>query len=373
MPSPKSVKFLFGILSLLAALGILVCTLWPFDPIPQNEVSWLRSSQGMRFGKSGVVLSRERLTSDGKPTDSDSCGVEIWIQPAETQSVSTVLDFYKPDNPFQFLVRQYRDGLIVSRDFRDPNGKIRRSKIDLDHGLVAGKLILVTLSSSEKGTLLYLDGELREAYPKFRLTAAELTGQIILGTSPVNSQNWTGEIHGLALYTNSPTAVAAQEHLEEWQKSGGITAVSGDFKPIASYSFLEGRGETVHSQQNGGPDLFIPAHFFVPHQAFLTAPWNEFNPGWDYWQDLLRNVIGLMPLGIFLCVYLRFSYTPRNSILISLFGGFMLSLCVEIVQSCLPQRVSSMTDVLSNTLGTALGAYIGASPKMQQFLARIAL
>jgi VanZ family protein len=370
MSAQKSVRTILGALSLLAVLGILVCTLWPFQPFPPNEVSWLPESQGIRFGKSGVVLTRQPLSAESGVSTPKPCSLELWMRPVGTQAVSTVLDFYRPDNPFQFQVRQYHDGLIVSRDFPGLDGKLNRSKIDLDHGLGAGKLTFLTLSFSERGTFLYLDGVLKETYPKFSLSADELAGQLILGTAPVNSQTWLGEIHGLALYANDLSPETVRQHYQEWLMRAGQEDAEQSAR-IAAYFFREGQGQTIHAQPNGAADLLIPPHFAVPHQAFLTAPWNEFDPGWEYWADVVRNIIGFMPLGIFLCAFLSFTWAPRRAILLSVLAGFALSLIVEVVQAYLPQRVSGMTDILTNSSGAALGALIGASERTRRHLGRL--
>ena len=155
-------KTVLGALSLLVAMGILICTLWPFQPFPPNQVSWLQGSDGIRFDWAGVVLSSEPLQQRGDSVPAaSSASLEIWLKPSNTNDVSTVLDFYEAGNPFRFQIRQYLDGLIVSRDLRTLDGKLKRAKIDLDHGLQKDKLILVTLSSSPAGTSLYLNGELR--------------------------------------------------------------------------------------------------------------------------------------------------------------------------------------------------------------------
>jgi VanZ family protein len=353
----KSPQKLFGYLSLLMLFGILVCTLWPFNPLPPNRVGWLPNSQGLRFAGDGLVVSQKPLVASNS-LQNQGCTVELWIRPANVHSVSTILNLYQPDDAFQFLVRQYEDALIISHDFRDAHGRTKRSKIDVDSVLTAGQFSLITITSLES-TAVYLNGELKQSYPKYRLTQAELTGQIVLGTSAVDSEPWSGELQGLAFYAKELTPAEVRENSISWKS--GASAVEGQ-SLIARYTFTEGGGETIHGQQDGTPNLAIPLHYFVPYQAFLTVPWKEYEPGWDYWADVLRNILGFIPFGYFVCAYLRFKVSLRRAILIATVVSFTLSLGVEMAQSFLPQRVSSLTDVTTNTLGGMLGAVL-AGPK----------
>jgi hypothetical protein len=367
MPAPKNAKTILGVLSFLVIVGLFVGTMWPFQPFPPNEVRWLSGAQGIRVEESGVVLSRQPLSMEASLAGSNSCSVEIWVLPTAMEGTSTIMDFYHPGNPFQFMLRQYEDGLIVSQDVPGPNGKLKRAKIDLDHGLRAGQLTLITLSTSEKGTLLYLDGVLKESYPKFRFTPRELLGQIILGTSPVDSEPWMGEIRGLGFYASEESPAIAQEHYEEWRKDTSHKT-SEEPARIARYEFREGQGQTIRAQDSQGLDLWIPSYFFVPHKAFLKNPVKEFNSGWAYWSDVIENILVFIPLGLFLCSYFAMGRSPRLAIGLAILAGFAFSLSVESIQAYLPQRVSDGTDVITDTLGTALGAFLARSWMVRSLL-----
>jgi VanZ family protein len=367
MSPEHNARTVLGALSFSVTLGILICTLWPLDPFPRNKVSWLPGTNGIRFDWAGVVLSAQPLACGEKSALKGSASLEIWLKPSETQSVYTVLDFFGSGSPFRFRLRQYRDGLIVSRESRVADGRLERAKIDLDHGLQAGKLTLVTLTSTDKGTTLYLDGAVKQTYPKFRIAASDLSGQVVLGTAPVDSQPWIGEIHGLAVYDVELTPTVVQEHFLQGDKLDRPTNAE-HLDAVASYTFSEGQGNMIHSQGRCGADLQIPTYFRVPHQAFLRLPWNEFDPSWEYVADVLRNIVGFLPLGIFLCGYLVLAQPRNKAILTTVLAGCALSLCIEILQAYLPQRVSGTTDILTNTLGTALGAFIGGSVKLRLLL-----
>jgi glycopeptide antibiotics resistance protein len=69
--------------------------------------------------------------------------------------------------------------------------------------------------------------------------------------------------------------------------------------------------------------------------------------------DVLRNVLGFMPLGIVFC------WRRRSAFLwLALAAGFSLSLSLELLQSVIPGRSSSMVDLLSNSVGALAGGLL---------------
>src|SRR5271165_371800 len=60
--------------------GILLVGLWPLTPHPKNQVAWLESGNGLRFGPYGTILSADAFN----PTDLEGgapCSLEIWSKP----------------------------------------------------------------------------------------------------------------------------------------------------------------------------------------------------------------------------------------------------------------------------------------------------
>jgi glycopeptide antibiotics resistance protein len=72
---------------------------------------------------------------------------------------------------------------------------------------------------------------------------------------------------------------------------------------------------------------------------------------------VLINIVGFIPLGFFLGVFLA----RRTKLAVAIIaaaatlGGAAISLFIELVQSQIPVRTSSVADLVSNTLGAGLG------------------
>jgi VanZ family protein len=363
----RAKKYL-GILCGMVIFGVLICTLWPFNPFPSNRVSWVPEVNGIRFGNQGVVISNAPLIAGAADTGK-SCSLELLLQPAQIKGVYTILDFYVPGNPGQFLVRQWTDGLLVSRNVLDAGNKVKTEKLDVAHAFQRGKLLSLTIASGPNGTVVYLNGRQAQAFPKFMISKSNLSGQIVMGTSAVDYEPWPGEIRGLAIYSKELTREEVFRHYENWAAGGGEPLDAEAM--IARYAFTEGTGHEIHNAVASGPDLEIPRSFRVPYNTLLKSPGKEFRANWSYLNDLLLNIAGFVPVGFLICAYLGVTQSRRNAILYAILAGGLLSFVIEVLQAYIPGRTSGMTDIITNTLGTVLGAVLVQSNLVRIILRRM--
>jgi hypothetical protein len=126
--------------------------------------------------------------------------------------------------------------------------------------------------------------------------------------------------------------------------------------PIAVYSFDEGTGDLAHNQIDPATDLLVPERYFNLHPKFLAWPWREWYPGSSYYKYMAVNIVGFIPLGFVFCAYLSAVSSTKRELMWTVILGFAVSLTIETLQAFLPTRESGMTDIITNTLGTALGA-----------------
>jgi glycopeptide antibiotics resistance protein len=99
----------------------------------------------------------------------------------------------------------------------------------------------------------------------------------------------------------------------------------------------------------------------------------EFNPDWTYVKDVMVNIAGFVPLGVVLCAYVVWTKTPKTAILYTILAAASMSFVVEVRQAYIPRRVSGMTDIITNTLGAALGAFLARSAVVNGILGRMKL
>ncbi len=343
---------MYGGSSTLVFVGIVVACLWPFQS-PPNQVAWLDHGNGVRFGDYGTIVSRGAVMPEWPV--SNSWTLEIWLRPEKAYESDTILAFYNPQRPRGFSLTQWNTDVVVqnkswSKEY-EPGGREPWGR----HTLQGTHVVFLSLASGPEGTSAYIDGNLVSVAREFRLPASGLSGQLVVANSPVDNDGWSGDLRGLALYSRELTEAQIFRHYATWTRTGRPDVAPGE-GAVALYLFNEHSGDVIHNQVRSGANLYIPGRFLEVHQALLKRPWNEYRSDWGYWKNILINVAGFVPLGFFLYGYLSLGLGIRHAVLITILAGALLSLTMETLQSFLPTRDSGMTDIITNTLGTALGA-----------------
>jgi hypothetical protein len=191
------------------------------------------------------------------------------------------------------------------------------------------------------------------------------------GNHPLVEDGWQGQLKALAIYDRALTEAQVLQNYNAWTTNQN--AEIKNESPIALYLFNEGSGAIVHNEMSSEADLRIPERFFVLHAPFLKTPWAEFQSGWSYWKDVLINIGGFVPLGFFFCAYFVSVRRLNRAVLATIVVGGLVSLTIEVLQAFLPTRDSGMTDIITNTLGTAVGTALYSSKSVQGIFAEVGL
>lgn len=302
----------------------------------------------------------------------NSCSLEIWLEPRRVRSSGTILAFYWPaSGVVPFGLRQSLGDLKLERRSQDPSAE--RTKLYVDDVFSHLKPVFFTISSGEAGTAIYVDGALVKKSTNFRFSSHDLTGQLVVGNAPATTDSWSGQVRGLAVYNRELPAAEVSQHFSQWT---GVRATStqpdlaGSDGIVARYLLDEGKGNVVHNQVDSATNLLIPERFFVLREPFLERPWDEFRSDWNYWKDVGINIGGFIPLGFFFAAYFAVIGKIKRAIWLAIALGFAVSLTIEVLQAFLPTRDSGMTDLITNTLGAALGAVLWAWILKQHWFAR---
>ncbi|MGH9397298.1 MAG: VanZ family protein [Terriglobia bacterium] len=333
--------------------GILVACLWPFHS-PKNEVAWEGYGNGIRFGSHGTILSSGVINPvDGR--EQSAWTLEMWLRPASAYESRTILAFYNPQRPSGFSLHQSMTDLLAESGRWNEEHSSRARKFYISDVFRHRDLALLTLTFGSQGTKVYINGKLARAAQQFRLTRKDFTGQLVVANSPVENDSWPGELRGLALYSRELSGAQVLQHYDSWTQTGRPNATQ-DERAIAVYLFNEHFGNVIHNEVGSGVNLYIPKQYLELHHTLLARPWDEYYGGRNYWKNVLINIGGFIPLGFFFYAYLALILRVRRAALTTIIIGGFISLTVETLQAFLPTRDSGMTDIITNTFGTAMGA-----------------
>jgi hypothetical protein len=247
--------------------------------------------------------------------------------------------------------------LVLRIDIRDGRYRTRTARLYDGDIFRRGKPLFITITSNGGQTSVYIDGALAETAPKFPLSGKDFEGRLIVAAAPRVDDSWSGLLRGLAVYDEALSPAQVLYHYATWVKNGRPEVAENE-RAVALYLFDERAGHVIHNRAPAGTDLYIPDRYLVLDQVFLEPFWEEFRPGWSYWNDVLVNIMGFVPFGFLICAYLSLAGQIKRPVLVTILLGFMVSLTIETLQAFLPTRDSGTTDLITNTLGTCLGVWL---------------
>ena len=219
--------------------------LWPFHT-RKNEVTWLGGNNGLRFGRNGTVISSGAFPMT-RAEGGVSGSVEVWLQPRRIWDSSTFLAFYTPGNPSHFSLRQSEADL----ELRAGTPSTNPARLYVENAFRKSGPVFLTITSGIHGMSVYTDGVLAKTAPQFRLSTKDFSGRLVLGDSPGQPDNWSGQLLGLAIYRRELTATQVLRHYETWTR-GEQPEISEEERNIALYLFGERAGNVVHNQASVG-------------------------------------------------------------------------------------------------------------------------
>ena len=369
-----NLRTVLGWLTIAVLAVILYLGLWPYNfglptkarggeprkgghwlMLPPNQVEWLKNGPGLHFGDYGNIFTLTNFPASA--AQSEGCALEIWLEPALTEDVATLLAFSTEDNPRQLRLRQYKDSLLVIHDTPDQKHGLHSNEMAVDHVFRQQQRLLITVSSDAKGTTVFVNKERKGFVEGFRLNAGEFSGRLVFGDSPAGHESWGGDLWGLAFYPYELSEARVSADYEVWSAGRDFPAEVLS-SATALYQFKERTGNTTRSSVAGAPDLVIPQRLEAMRPVFLKPFWKEFENTWEFWADVLVNILAFMPLGFFLYGYLIVGGKAKKPLLMAVAAGFLASLTIEVGQYFMPMRNSGTTDLITNTSGTGLGAVL---------------
>lgn len=355
-----------GILFLLLTAGLLFAGLWPFDPSPKNRAYWLPNEGGLYFdghrdrwklSVGGIAYTPAGLRSV-KPTSSEkgSFTIEIVLRPAVEVSsgVPYIVGFSDDSGNEAFYLGQWKQSLIVRWYTLDQSGKRWIKEIGVRDALIKGKTQQVTLVSNRTACNIYVNARLAKNFQDVALVGEResIRGySVILGNSEDAKSSWTGRILALKVYER------ALSESEIAQDLSGPAKIAPSEGLVAAYAFDKSHSTSIPDLSGNMNTLTVPERVALTNSILAWPDWRnqkDSSPA----KDIVVNILGFVPFGFLFALWRVQAYPPRRwrSYLFAVLIGAFISLVIEVGQAFIPARDSNMMDLISNTVGTAIGA-----------------
>jgi len=351
-----------GLISVAMAVALVVVGLWPFAFRPPNRVGWLKDRAGLSFQPDGIAYAPEAAdwSGGGLPDQPAAFTMELWLEPGQVPATDLFHILTIDDGSFAsgIILFQWRTELLLRVRDRASHGGFR--EIGPSGVLAEQTPRFITVTVSPSGTTFYSSGSLLKQYPGFTVPGSRLQGRLILGNAAEGKHPWTGNLFGLAIFNRALAASEVAQHYALWtnHQAGQLAAEPG---LAALYRFDEGHGQWASDLSTHRHRLLIPERYEVLRKRVL-----ELDPiGMSDLDDIAVNILGFMPFGFIVYGYRRLAKPGGRgwNLVWTVCVGAVVSLVIELTQVWLPNRTSSATDLVTNTLGTFLGALLAR--KMQ--------
>jgi VanZ family protein len=338
---------------------VFIAGVWPFNFWQANKVSQ-DSVNGLRL-TSPATLYTINVPDKLLELREFTILLDLSSEFFESNGYARILSYSLDDEHSNFMIGQWEDSLVLKLS---ASGKPEPIHFETDGVLKKGEKGCIAIIFNGEKLVLYLNGEMKNEKKTGPLSFANWDGSypLVIGSESNGKFPWEGNICSIKIF--------------DWALSGGETGRLASLRnaqingqvPLIDYSFDAG-GSAIKDRGKGqSADLVIPKRFEPYKRAFLEnlSSLNEIRG--NIW-DSVMNLFGFIPLGFFLSGCLnRPNRSVKYAFLLAIMFGFLLSLTIEVLQAFLPTRSSSMTDLMANTLGAAVGFFVYKVIKLKGIL-----
>ena len=347
---------------ILASVVVLAATLtaglWPFAFHIQNGASWSSDPHGLQFKHYSTAVAESPFNRAAVCTSKEGpFSLEVWLQPERASGYGTVMVFDSDEQPDSLAIRQSLGDIELVRSFRSPDGKTGVRHLYIDDVFSGDRPRFLTVAIDDRETRVFVDGKRIQRVHNLGVRCGDLQGTLILGTATSLNDTFSGTVLGLAAYGRALDAAEAVSHYQAWT-ANQPTDLKQALNADALYLFNEGTGRITRNLISDQGHILLPENYSVRRKRFLQPFWEEFS--WDraYATDLAINVVGFIPMGFCMAAFLGIVWRCRHYVAIAILVCFATSLVIEVLQAFMPLRYSGTTDLITNTSGGLLGAFL---------------
>lgn len=342
----------------------------PFDfhfPFLSNDLRWLSETNGLQIKSTAGIRSP---SSADKLYDAmvsgDGITIEVRAAPEDIdqKGPARIVSYSRDKFLRNFTLGQDHNALVMRlrTTKTDLNGKSPELRLDDVFHSDDPQHIVVTYDFSEER--VYVDGQiqLRAHVPGGKFSNWDQSYSLILGNEATGNRTWLGKLFLIAIYNRALSEGEIWKNYMVGRVFDSAKIPSNDrIKDglVVLYLFNEGKGRWILDRSGKLPpvDLKMLSGPQITNQAFLAG----LNEKFDL-KDMILNIMLFIPLGFLFHAAMRSRYGSSLKIAGFVFIlGALFTLIIESLQYFSLTRFSSMADLLSNMIGTALGISIDRS------------
>jgi VanZ family protein len=321
-----------------------MASLWPFNFLQPNQVEWEKAG-GLSFSPPSTAFT--------VVAPSKLCGLKEWtvytdIAAEPPLRSGRILGYGTDEQHLNLSIDQFYDDLVV---------RVRTSAMQRPRELAVEKLfsqdsarrLTIAVVRNDSDIVVFVNNErrTRQHIGTIDYDSWDQAAPIILGSHPDGKFGWKGIYHRVAVYGSALTPDELRRLGKQFDRRNAVLR----------YSFDESRGTMVNDRGAGPAASLIWLPTFSPYKPTVLQSLRDYWPDFrrPFIRDMLANIIMYAPLGFLIGALVTGRHTRLFSFLVPVMSAVLISSVLEICQSYLPSRNSSLMDVTMNGLGAALG------------------
>ncbi len=359
--NPKTSYYLSILLVLTIITIVLFFGLRPKTWSNSNNVHWLPDKKALSFHNPGIAyVDNVHIFADKQLKNEWTIQILVSSENLRSLGFRSMVMLHNGEDRQQLALWQWGD-TVIAMNGDDYEYSRKWPRISAMGALKLGQPVLITVTSTQRGTCLFINGTLAKEVKDWQATVPHSGKkmQLILGNSVYGKHSWEGEIYGLAFYGKALTQQRVQRDYDIWLRQKVFAPESKDNLLLLDI-FNKKQNRLAADRTTSTQQLQLPVRQVVLKKTYLSPPWHNFTLSRSFLVDAVLNFIGFIPLGAAIYYWLQqTSLAPgKYQALVSVALCFSLSLGMEIVQAWLPNRFSSLSDLTLNTLGAWLGVML---------------
>lgn len=317
----------------------------------------MTEKDGVSFGRFGVIYGKEIIDHTFFKNNQISIEMALCSKDESVYSLKYIISFFNTEDRYaDIVIAQWRTHVILfsrNGNYTDVN---KYRKCGFRDVLPIDTTLFLSIASNKDSTIMYINGKPAKKCMKFPLIPENYINneQLILGNFPSGNSEWKGEMYVLSVYDTFLSEGQVFNNYKKWKLK---KYEEYECNPKMMYLFNERTDSLVNNRVSPDYKLLIPPLFKTLKKEMLSLPRNLFRNKRSGAQDIILNILGFVPFGFFLAIVLLKIkvYSKKQTCLLTIFSGFFISLTIEILQTFLPSRDSSLLDLVLNTAGAFIG------------------